>query len=275
MTRTVIRACGLVGVALLLATGGCESSEDTDEPTAIDAGAPPGSGGNGGNVVDAAGGEPGDPSRLELDRALDFGEVAADEVGVIEAEARVQGGEPLTVQGYELRGEAFEVTFLELDDPPFPLKLEPGGSFAYQVSFESGEPAVAEGELEFFAGIPGDAIVELRANEPCARIDEIALLYGDVAVGESSDLEFEIESCNTSLDIEVSSIEIHEGRRGEDFERFSIVDDPTPTALAPGERLGVAVRFEPVEVGEHTSVIWIETRAGEFAVRTRGFGVEP
>jgi hypothetical protein len=97
-----------------------------------------------------------------------------------------------------------------------------------------------------------DLVAEVRACGK-VKVDPSTVDFGNVAVGDSSDEEFDLQNVGDT-DLHVSDIYVDVCESD-----FKIVDNPTPCTISPGDYVEVTVRFIPTEEGTRSGGVCIES----------------
>jgi hypothetical protein len=111
----------------------------------------------------------------------------------------------------------------------------------------------------------------LSGGEALIRVDPMAIGFGGVEAGETRVQPITVTSVGTAI-LDVSSLVLN-GQDG-----FSLVSDPSPFSLDPGESLQVEVEFQPMAPGLQEAVLIVassDSWTPEVSVDLTGEGLTP
>ena len=137
---------------------------------------------------------------------------------------------------------------------PQPLEIPSGSAQKVDVTYAASGPEAASGSLFFFSNDPGapasGAELKLYANlqGPCIKANPSRVSFGGKLVGQTSEIQLEIQSCG-DIDLEISDIEMVEDGNGV----FGVTESAVgtyPVIVPAGSSVYVPVTYFPSAVAQ-------------------------
>jgi len=168
------------------------------------------------------------------------------------------GAAVMNITGYSLAdpSSGFNLT----DSTPH--QIAPQGSANISLHFNAAIEQAYAATLTITTDESGSASHQIhlagRAVNSNIILDETQMDFGNIDTGLTSQKTFTIENKGT-LSALVDSLEIRGGTM------FTIIQNPFPTSISPGERINVTISFSPHQVGSLQAELWMKT-GGKWAV---------
>ena len=144
------------------------------------------------------------------------------------------------------------------DNPPFPLMVEEGGSFALKLRFSPLAPGPKEATIRVFSNAddaPKEGRLSGIGSEPSLITIPLAVHFDTTMTTRNREAEFSIRN-TSSVELIVTGLQL----AGEHPDQFSV--DATLPMRIPGDGLGpVTLRFHPTSVGTKRADLLITSDA--------------
>ncbi len=182
------------------------------------------------------------------DLGVAFGDADMDTRIARSVIVRNQGDRPLQITGLSFSSGDYNQFKLETGGAGIPGVLPAGQEVSIQVIYDPGTGGDHTTYLQFISNDVNEREIRLvlsgRGLAPRACPDPLVLDFGNIPTGQSLEQSFTVTNCGL-LDLDLMRIGLEPGSSGD----FSLVANPAPATVAPGDSVQVSVRYFPQASG--------------------------